>query len=445
MKYILPLVTGLVAGMQAVGQVNLPQDRPKLACGPMLGYAEMREASIWIQSSVPGKCHLRYWPKDMENEVMTNYGTTTEASGNTAEFVLTNLEPGTTYEYELNVGGYLAFEGYKEFSTQPLWQYRTEPPDFKLAFGSCTFINEPKYDRPGEGYGGDYHIFESIARANPDLMLWGGDNIYLREVDNTRSGMIYRYSHTRAIPEMQELLSMCPHYATWDDHDYGPNNANGSHALKKEAREVFDLFWANPVTGADGEQDISSQFTWGDIDFFLLDNRTHRIEWNISGQTPTVLGQEQIDWLISALSYSQAPFKMVVMGGQFLNPVARYENYANWGAERQKILDLIEQNKITGVIFLTGDRHCTELSKLTQPGGNVVYDLTVSPLTSGAYDNTKEANTLRVDGTLVPERNFATLSFTGKRKERVLKIEVFDCNGKLKWTKEITQPGFTKP
>lgn len=60
----------------------------------------------------------------------------------------------------------------------------------------------------------------------------------------------------------------------------------------------------------------------------------------------------------------------------------------------------------------------------------MLYDLTVSPLTSGVY-KAKETNTNRVEGTVVEQRNFATLSFSGTLKERVMLIRVFDAMGRL--------------
>jgi alkaline phosphatase D len=100
-------------------------------------------------------------------------------------------------------------------------------------------------------------------------------------------------------------------------------------------------------------------------------------------------------------------------------------------------LDLIEKNNIKGVVFLTGDRHCTELSALTLPNGNKVYDLTCSPLTSGAYDNTKENNTLRVEGTIVPEQNYGIIEITGPQKERKLTINIYTSTGTLAWTRTL--------
>lgn len=68
--------------------------------------------------------------------------------------------------------------------------------------------------------------------------------------------------------------------------------------------------------------------------------------------------------------------------------------------------------------------------------GKYIYDLTVSPLTSGVNTN-PDANVLRVPGTAVTEHNFGFLTFSGKRQERKLTIKIFDATGKEKWTKEI--------
>ena len=55
-------------------------------------------------------------------------------------------------------------------------------------------------------------IFSKAMHAQrPDLMLWLGDNTYLREVDwYTRTGFIHRYTHTRSLPELQPLPGVDP-------------------------------------------------------------------------------------------------------------------------------------------------------------------------------------------------------------------------------------------
>ena len=121
--------------------------------------------------------------------------------------------------------------------------------------------------------------------------------------------------------------------------------------------------------------------------------------------------------------------------------LSRQTNYAQYPAERDSLLSMIDRNNIKGVVFLTGDRHCTELSVDTLAGGTVVYDLTVSPLTSKSYDNTNEKNENRVQNTIVPVQNFAIIDFKGKRKERKMLITIFDAEGKKQWEHEISENG----
>ena len=237
------------------------------------------------------------------------------------------------------------------------------------------------------------------------------------------------------MPELQSLLAACPHYAIWDDHDYGPNDADGSWIHKDWAAETFGEFWANPSQGLPdlGGQGITSMFRFHDVDFFLLDNRTFRINPDNVTRTPQMLGQEQIDWLISALQYSRAPFKVIAVGGQVVSDFASYENFAMFQEERDALFSRIREENIHGVVFLTGDRHSSELSALELQPGQTLLDFTCSALTSSTYDHSQEPNHNRVDGTIIGVRNYGTLSLSGPRKERVMTFRTFDGEGNLLW------------
>ena len=402
----------------------------------------MREATIWAQCHAPCRAQLNYWAQDRADSILFSpllSGDPKDA--HIVEFELSGLIPGTTYHYRIDVDGVaVPFEPALTFRTQPLWQWRTDPPDFTVAMGSCTYINEPEYDRPGRSYGDGYGIFDAIAEKGPDLMLWLGDNIYLREPDwDGRAGYLHRYTHTRSAPEMQRLLRSTRHYAIWDDHDFGPNDADGSWINSALAREMFDLFWPNPTCGVPGaEETVATAFTHGDIDFFLLDDRTHRVPGDLRTEEPAMLGRAQNDLLILALKYSRAPFKLVAVGSQVLSNAAVFENYATIPGERAELLRRIEEEGIKGVVFLTGDRHFSQLSSVKLKDGRTLLDLTVSPLTSGVY-KPKETNDDLVEGTLVEQRNFATLTFHGKRDDRVMDIRVFDAGGQLLWERSIPQ------
>ncbi|MDR9448165.1 MAG: alkaline phosphatase D family protein [Psychroflexus sp.] len=410
----------------------------QLQNGPMLGYVNHREAAIWVQTQDEAKVEIIYQSVNT-NKTHIETAQTLDSQANTATIIADSLQPGTTYQYQIKVNDQLVGDKdrYFEFSTQKLWQWREEPPEWKMALGSCTYINEKQYDRPGEAYGGDYSIFNAIHGKDPDIMLWLGDNIYMREVDfYGLSGYQKRYTHTRDIKPLQKLLAHTHHYAIWDDHDYGPNNSDRSNIHKYDALAAFKQFWANPTYGFDGNQCAVTQFKYNDAEFFLLDDRWFRSPNNRKTGNREYLGEKQMQWLIDALVTSKATFKFVAIGGQVLSNASLYENYATYPKERAQLLDLLVKEELKNVIFLTGDRHKTELSKIKR-NGIVFYDLTVSPLTSTAYDSSDEPNKNRVEGTHYAERNFGIIEFSGDFKNRQLKMIIFDKQGNKVWTKTL--------
>lgn len=425
------------------------QAQELLQSGPMVGYSTMREVLLWAQTTEPAEVHFAYWPSASKKSQAeeTAKVRTEKHTAFVAKAVVGDLEPGITYNYALYINGKEVKRPYPlEFQTQTLWQYRTDPPAFSFTFGSCAYINEKKYDRPGDPYGGDYQIFTSIAEKDPDFMIWGGDNMYLREADwNSRTGIMHRFTHTRSNEEMQPLLASVHHYATWDDHDYGPNNSDRSFPQKHITEEAFNLFWGNLNTNVTGAGGVTNRFTWADCEFFLLDNRYFRSpNFRKTGERQ-MLGEAQIQWLIDALRNSRAPFKFVVMGGQAINDYAYFENYATFPEERAKLFSLLAAEDIPGVIFLTGDRHHTILSKMERPADYPLYDLTCSSLTASAHGPREQENSYRVEGTAVGERNFSVLSVSGPRKDRVLKIEVFDVEGESLWDYTIKASELRNP
>ena len=406
--------------------------------GPMIGHVSHRSAQLWIQTNHSADVQIKYSASDSDEYRQSEKIRTESKNAFVAQFQLEELEPGTTYDVDFLVDGKALSESVK-VNTQVLWDWRMDPPAFKFVTGSCAYINEEAYDRPGKPYGGGYEIFEHMADESPDMMLWLGDNIYLREVDfQSYGGFLHRYTHTRSTPEMAELLRTCPNYAIWDDHDFGPNDSDGSWIHADWSKQAFETFWCNPSYGLpEAPRCISTAFRFVDMEFFLLDNRTYRVNHYNKTNEPQVLGEEQIDWLIQALRNSRAPFKFVVVGGQVLSDAMVYENVAQFPSERQQILDRIEAEDIRGVVFLSGDRHTTELSEITLSNGRKVYDLTVSPLTSGTGHAKDEPNSLRVEGTYVEQRNYAVLSFDGPRKNRTCTIEVKGTDGTLLWNRQL--------
>ena len=86
--------------------------------------------------------------------------------------------------------------------------------------------------------------------------------------------------------------------------------------MKHLTMEAFELFWGNPSYGVAGKPGATFTFQWADVQFFMLDNRYYRTPNNRKTGERTMLGEHQFEWLIDALTSSQAPFKLVAIGGQ---------------------------------------------------------------------------------------------------------------------------------
>lgn len=412
-----------------------------IVSGPMLGQVELRTASIWLELTPDAaSVKLLYWKSGADRAS----GRTQQWKGETGRefnpvcFRLGGLDPATNYTYELQVstrGGTSVKGG--TFTTRELWQWRKAPPDVNFLTGSCNYVNEPPYDRPGKPYGGDSTIFLAMAKEKADFMLWLGDNWYTREIDYYSPwGLWYRASHDRATPVLQPLLKAMPQYAIWDDHDFGPNDMGMEYVLKQESREVFTQYWANPSYGEDGKG-IYSKISYSDMDIFLLDDRTWRASDNLEDSVDgkpnplkKMFGEQQMRWLKNALAGSGATFKVIATGSQVLNPVSPFDCFRKFPVEYYELMDFIRKEKISGVLFLTGDRHHSEVIRVEGLLSYPLYDITASPLTSGThvFGAAEKDNPYRVYG-LDQKQNYAQVSVTGKPKERVLRVIFKGLNG----------------
>ncbi|PJZ56251.1 alkaline phosphatase D family protein [Leptospira barantonii] len=428
----------LLCSFLLVSGFQLQAESANLVSGPILGYSTLKEVLVWVQTDRKAQVILEYSEiENPKNRFTSEEIKTDSKTGFIAKLIANRVHPGKKYNYNILIDGKKIEAKHSQvFQAQSFFAAGQDPPSFSFALGSCAYVNETEFDVPGKPYGGEYFIYNSILSKKPDFMLWLGDNIYLRETDwDSRTGFLHRYKHQRGIAELAPFFASVHHYAIWDDHDFGPNDGDSSFWMKDTAEEMFKLHWGNPNYAKEG---IYGSFTWGDSQFFLLDDRTFRTANGNKAVGPRqILGEKQFQWLVNSLAFSKATFKFVAIGGQFLNPNAVFENYATYPEERNKILSAIRDLKIKNLFFLTGDRHHTELNLLKEDGTEPIYDFTVSPLTSGYYSPITEKNSLRVEGTLVDKRNFGMVSVSGKRGERKLILQIFDVNGKEVWKKEI--------
>ena len=417
---------------------NICAQNSGIISGPMLGPVELRDAKIWIEVSPEVRdVVLHYNKKGFTNRVnKIKYSGELGKPFNPIQFTVGGLDFNTAYEYKILVNGKVT-SGRGEFITKDLWQWRKPLPDFTFLTGSCSYFNEPVYDRPGKPYGGDSSIYQAMAREKAAFMLWLGDNWYTREVDYySEWGLWYRAQYDRSRGVLQPFLKSMSHFSTWDDHDYGPNDIGSNYILKQTSRDVFMKYFCNPSYGENG-QGIYTMTSYGDVDIFITDDRwwrsAHAMPDSVNGkpnQEKRMFGEQQMTWLKNSLLFSTATFKIIVVGSQVLNPVSPYDKLMKFPFEYYELMNFLLERKITGALFLSGDRHHSEIIKVNREAAYPLYDITVSPLTSSTHQfgSSEKNNPYRVFG-LEEKQNYGRITVSGKRGERKLMVEFVGFKG----------------
>jgi alkaline phosphatase D len=317
-----------------------------LELAPMLGHVSSTNARIWARSSEPAKFSVRIGTKPDLSGSRTVRGPKLEAgSGSMGQVVVPGLQPSTLYYYSVLLDGKPALpRPYPSFTTAPR---EGEAGRVRVAFTSC--VGYHGYDATA-GYA-------DMARTNIDLLLMLGDNHYA----NTNDPGVQRkfYFDQRATAGWRGLSPDMPIYAIWDDHDYGPDNSDGTMKGKERSLQTFQEHWANPAFGEPDNPGVYFKFTRANVDVFMLDVRYHRDPNKAANfEHKTQLGAKQLAWLKRELLASKAPVKVLASGGEW-QAYGTDDSWRSFKTERDDIFKFIEDNAIKGVLLISGDRHFT--------------------------------------------------------------------------------------
>ncbi|MBK1828342.1 alkaline phosphatase D family protein [Haloferula rosea] len=269
-------------------------------------------------------------------------------------------------------------------------------PVRQMAFVSCLKQTHPA------------PAMDAIAALKPDVFIWMGDNIYGDSED--MAVLARKYQEVRELPAYALIRSRARVTGTWDDHDYGANDAGKEFPMRAESQQVFldflDVPESSPRRKREGVYSVSDFGPPGKmVRVISLDTRYFRDEIGSNG---TMLGEVQWKWLEKMLSGSSAEVNVIVSSIQVLPAEHRFEKWENFPKERQRLLDLLAKPEMPPVLLLSGDRHMSEISLDEESCGYPLYEITSSslnlPIGSG-----EEPNRSRV-GSLYRPSNFGTLS-----------------------------------
>lgn len=344
----------------------------KLFGGPMLGCVTDTSARFWVRT--PGPAAVQVVVGSMKSDSIK----TVVDNDYTGCLDIKNLKPSTLYTYDVLMNGKRVFgQNQPEFRTYPA---RAQEAKFSVGFGGGARYNPDKEK-----------IWDVISSYSPSAFLFLGDNVYI-DLPLSRTKQRVHYYRRQLRPEYQRLTASTAIYAIYDDHDLGKNDcAGGLDPFKPDWKfpswKVFRENWNNPYYGGgENQPGCWFDFSIGDVDFFMLDNRYYR-----SFKDGTMLGPVQKEWLLSKLSQSKATFKVVASGTLWTEYADKGGKDSWWGVkeEREEIFSLIDRKKIGGVILLSADRHRTDVYKIQRPSGYDLYEFETSKLTNIHTHGTK--------------------------------------------------------
>ncbi len=283
--------------------------------------------------------------------------------------------------------------------------FAQETPITRIAFGSCAEQSSPQA------------IWDAVIDSNPDVFVFLGDNVYGDTEDPAELRQAYALLSEN--PGYQQLLSETRVIATWDDHDYGENDAGREYPMKEQSKEIFLDFFGEPEGSERRTRDggIYTSYTYGPegqrVQIILLDTRWARSLVNevsdaeyeqrqevgagpytaTTGTDAQMLSEAQWTWLEETL---RKPAELRIIGTSipFLQDGTGWETWTNFPDERERMVDLLAETDASGTLFITGDTHWAQFSKRTEGAPYPLWEVNSSGLTENWEIIPPDANRL---------------------------------------------------
>ena len=488
------MIALLFASLLGVAQASDPALTHGLATGDVTPTA----AVLWGRADGPGTLVAVVHPLPWHHPFAWS-APVDAASDFTGHIALTGLQPDTRYVVSLrfvDADGAVSPAAQGSFRTAPL---ADAARPVRLVVGGdvggqgfCRRLNSA----PATS---GYPIFSAMKAASPDLFVANGDLIYADspcdpsgprgvegwfnkaggltdisdpEVDWTdaqRVQEIYwkRWRYNREDPHVTGFLADVSILAQWDDHevinDFGGgwdhwNAEDGGrpgypNIVAAGRKALFDYNPIDPAAEAEGR--VHRSFRWGrDLEVFIVDARSFRSPNDApDGLDKTLLGADQLAWLVERLSASDATFKLVSVDVPLAIPTGSYadrrgrDSWANgtdpdgsaqtgFESELRALLTALDAAHVKGVVFTATDVHFAQIARfdLDLDGDGVplvFHEVVCGPLSASRSavrlpDPTFSPQVLFAAGDLF---NFAVIEVRRDGDQPVLTIEIHDEHG----------------
>lgn len=454
------------APLGAPAIVPSPRLRPQWPSGLQTGDPWPTRAILWGRTDREARLEVEWATTERFRDARRVTGPIARTErAFTTHLDLPDLPPGQTIFYRAR---YESLTAPGVFSEPIVGQFRT--PALSSTPATRPVRIAWSGDMVGQGWGidesrGGIRMYEALRRADPDVFVHSGDNIYAdgplqREVP-LADGTVWRNLVTEAKSKVAETLdeyrgafaynlldanaqrfgASVPVIAQWDDHEVVDNwfhdlvLENDARYTEKRVRVLAEraqqaLFEFLPIRRHATEPNrIYRSFSLGALaEIFVVDLRSYRGA-NSANRQPTesgntaILGDAQLAWLERSLRESRATWKIIacdmplglVVNDRIREGVRNYEAIANaddgapLGREHEiaRLLHRLQRDAVRNVVWITADVHyCAAHHYAPERAAFTHFDpfweFVAGPMHAGTFG----PNAL--DGTFGPEVRFAS-------------------------------------
>jgi alkaline phosphatase D len=257
------------------------------------------------------------------------------------------LELGVSYLLKVRAADGVLWDE-REFSALDL-----SPRPVRLAFMSCMLDLLHRDD-----------IWRRFEAQKADAVLFLGDNVYADRTSFINKNpaderqLWERYVLTRNRVRLYFQKRLCPVLATWDDHDFGADNAYRDYPAAEASQITFEIFFAQSARPSlSAGPGIARRWTAFGADFVLLDGRRFRDNAQESGAK--LLGAEQERWMLESAVPDRPTW--LLSGSVFFGAYQGIENFE--GSYRRDFANFLSALAASPAIycFASGDVHFSEV------------------------------------------------------------------------------------
>ncbi len=359
-RAILVLAALMGAGCPGQGDDSRAFEGP-ITVGPYPAAVSDCAATVMARLDREAELECRAWPEggDPEEPTATGMALAQSEADGCAHCRMEGLQPETTYSYAFYEDGHpLESRSERKFTTAPP---ANEARDFVIGVLA---------DADGDD-GVATPAYAALAALEPAFVLQIGDldhrdpgdrdepttDIWRKMHQDQLSG------HSQARVLDLELLAATPFFHTWDDHDYGDNNADRTASWRDTARQAFHEYYPPPPDIPSPEHGIWYAFEWGQVEVYMLDVRSQRdpaetqdgADKSLLAGEPEVVDQRA--WLLERLEASTATWKVLITGSCFNPHAKQVDSWARYPYEQRLLLTTLQERDIDGLVVVSGDLH----------------------------------------------------------------------------------------